>query len=294
MRGVPVILVVLAAAACSRFPAVRALTPVTAWQSGFATYVEISCAYCACMLSCCTCALGRNFSPRELPLSCRFYGGPLARPVCCDLMFAVHCLLRPARESCNAANCIVLHHGPDKLTCLVVHGLQAASQMVHCSRISCSAAVANPCTCTLLACCATAPCHNAGCSCVSRWTLQSVPDFGVSARSAGLSPYSPSFGTSVGSCGFGFLARTQYPFWAVAALSTSNHYFINEPQQACGECFEVPRDSVDVPHYDVSATECPLSAPGAHWSPDRLCTVLCGALHACRIRRPSHTCHIVM
>jgi hypothetical protein len=57
---------------------------------------------------------------------------------------------------------------------------------------------------------------------------------------SGLSPYQPSYGTSVGSCGFGLLARNQYPFWAVGALSTSNHYFLNEPQQACGECFEVP------------------------------------------------------
>lgn len=61
----------------------------------------------------------------------------------------------------------------------------------------------------------------------------------IVAAPTGLSPYQPSFGTSVGSCGFGLLAHNQYPFWAVGALSTSNHFFLNEPQQACGECFEV-------------------------------------------------------
>lgn len=84
------------------------------------------------------------------------------------------------------------------------------------------------------------------CTCIhdsSRWTyicntlVQRDTRF---SSCAGLSPYSPSYGTSVGSCGFGYLARNQYPFWAVGALSTSNHYFQNEPEQACGECFEVP------------------------------------------------------
>ncbi len=42
-----------------------------------------------------------------------------------------------------------------------------------------------------------------------------------------------------GSCGFGLLQQNQYPFWRAGALSTSNHFFLNEPQQACGECFEV-------------------------------------------------------
>ena len=54
MPGVPVILVVLAAAACCRFPAVRALTPVTPWESGFATYVQfifIAQVWCTCMVA---------------------------------------------------------------------------------------------------------------------------------------------------------------------------------------------------------------------------------------------------
>ncbi len=54
MRGVLVILVVLAAAACCRIPAVRALTPVTPWESGFATYVKlifIAQAWCTCMVA---------------------------------------------------------------------------------------------------------------------------------------------------------------------------------------------------------------------------------------------------
>ena len=55
MPGVPVvILVVLAAAACCRFPAVRALTPVTPWESGFATYVRFTFmaqVWCTCMVA---------------------------------------------------------------------------------------------------------------------------------------------------------------------------------------------------------------------------------------------------
>lgn len=109
--------------------------------------------------------------------------------------------------------------------------------MVHRFLIDCSATTAN--ALHLRAACLLRDCTMSDCMKLPlNPTICARLD--VSARSAGLSPYSPSFGTSVGSCGFGFLARTQYPFWAVGALSTSNHYFINEPQQACGECFEVP------------------------------------------------------
>ena len=54
MPVVPIILVVLAAAACCRFPAVRALTPVTPWESGFATYVQfifMAQVWCTCMVA---------------------------------------------------------------------------------------------------------------------------------------------------------------------------------------------------------------------------------------------------
>lgn len=43
------------------------------------------------------------------------------------------------------------------------------------------------------------------------------------------SPYSPSYGTLDGSCGYGLLQQNQYPFWAVAGLATANHYYSNEP-----------------------------------------------------------------
>lgn len=55
----------------------------------------------------------------------------------------------------------------------------------------------------------------------------------------GMSPYSPSFGTSVGSCGYGLLDRSSWPFWSVGALSTSNVFYDSLPVSGCGICIEV-------------------------------------------------------
>ncbi|KAK9852113.1 hypothetical protein WJX84_000033 [Apatococcus fuscideae] len=55
----------------------------------------------------------------------------------------------------------------------------------------------------------------------------------------GNDPYSPSFGTSIGSCGYGKLSKTAWPYWSVAALSTSNVYYKAGPVAGCGQCFEI-------------------------------------------------------
>ncbi|CAL8462617.1 g2150 [Coccomyxa elongata] len=42
-----------------------------------------------------------------------------------------------------------------------------------------------------------------------------------------------------GSCGYGELDKSKYPYWSVGALSTSNIYYGAGPVKGCGECFEV-------------------------------------------------------
>lgn len=42
-----------------------------------------------------------------------------------------------------------------------------------------------------------------------------------------------------GSCGYGSLKKDTYPFWSVAALSTSNRFYKAGPINGCGECFEI-------------------------------------------------------
>lgn len=37
-----------------------------------------------------------------------------------------------------------------------------------------------------------------------------------------------------GSCGYGMLDKSKYPFWSVGALSTSNMYYTAGPVQGCG------------------------------------------------------------
>ena len=50
----------------------------------------------------------------------------------------------------------------------------------------------------------------------------------------------PCVGDSAqGSCGFGVLSKGQWPYWSVAALATSNSFFLGGPVQGCGMCFEV-------------------------------------------------------
>ncbi|KAK9906413.1 hypothetical protein WJX75_001467 [Coccomyxa subellipsoidea] len=55
----------------------------------------------------------------------------------------------------------------------------------------------------------------------------------------GMDPYDYSYGTSIGSCGYGYLDKTKYPFWSVGALATSSIYYQQGPVQGCGQCFEI-------------------------------------------------------
>jgi len=54
-----------------------------------------------------------------------------------------------------------------------------------------------------------------------------------------MDPDSPSYGTSVGSCGYGMLSKGDWPYWNVAALPTSNVFFNSLPVEGCGSCFEI-------------------------------------------------------
>ena len=42
-----------------------------------------------------------------------------------------------------------------------------------------------------------------------------------------------------GSCGYGNLSKSAYPYWSVAALSTQNRFYLAGPINGCGECFEI-------------------------------------------------------
>ncbi|KAK9850628.1 hypothetical protein WJX84_001010 [Apatococcus fuscideae] len=55
----------------------------------------------------------------------------------------------------------------------------------------------------------------------------------------GDSPYSPSYGTDIGACGYGLLDKGQWPYWSVGALSSSNMFYSAGPINGCGQCFEI-------------------------------------------------------
>ncbi|CAL5229279.1 g12572 [Coccomyxa viridis] len=55
----------------------------------------------------------------------------------------------------------------------------------------------------------------------------------------GKNPYDPSWGTITGSCGYGKLDKGQWPYWSVAALSSSSSFSKGVSAQGCGECFEI-------------------------------------------------------
>lgn len=44
---------------------------------------------------------------------------------------------------------------------------------------------------------------------------------------------------AVGSCGYGMLSKSDWPYWSVAALPTSNVFFNNLPLEGCGSCWEI-------------------------------------------------------
>eukprot|EP00884_Botryococcus_braunii_P014402 jgi/Botrbrau1/22963/Bobra.0030s0035.1 len=54
-----------------------------------------------------------------------------------------------------------------------------------------------------------------------------------------MDPYSPSFGTKDGSCGYGYMDRGSYPYWSVGAFSPANRFSQSIPSKACGTCYEI-------------------------------------------------------
>lgn len=53
-----------------------------------------------------------------------------------------------------------------------------------------------------------------------------------------MNPDSPSYGTADGSCGFGYIKKSDWPYWSVGALATSNMNFKSLATEGCGACFE--------------------------------------------------------
>ncbi|KAK9916962.1 hypothetical protein WJX75_009263 [Coccomyxa subellipsoidea] len=54
-----------------------------------------------------------------------------------------------------------------------------------------------------------------------------------------MDPYSPSYGTKDGACGYYQLDKTKWPYWSVGALTPTNFFSKQGPAKACGECFEI-------------------------------------------------------
>jgi Lytic transglycolase/Expansin C-terminal domain len=59
----------------------------------------------------------------------------------------------------------------------------------------------------------------------------------------GMDPYSPSYGTSEGACGYGAISKDNWPYFSTAALSPSNEFFKSGPLQGCGQCYEITCDA---------------------------------------------------
>ncbi|KAK9835375.1 hypothetical protein WJX81_005549 [Elliptochloris bilobata] len=72
---------------------------------------------------------------------------------------------------------------------------------------------------------------------LSAWTDGIATNYGGPAD--GKDPYSPSWGTVTGACGYGLLDKGNWPYWSVAALSTSNSFSKAGPVQGCGQCFQI-------------------------------------------------------
>lgn len=49
----------------------------------------------------------------------------------------------------------------------------------------------------------------------------------------------PTLGAVIGSCGYGAISQSSYPYWSIGALATSNLFFQEGPVEGCGMCFQV-------------------------------------------------------
>ena len=54
-----------------------------------------------------------------------------------------------------------------------------------------------------------------------------------------MDPSSPSYGTHEGSCGYGVIDKTIFPYFSTAAFGPENQYFKAGPVNACGQCFQI-------------------------------------------------------
>lgn len=76
----------------------------------------------------------------------------------------------------------------------------------------------------------------------------------------GMSPYNPSYGTSVGSCGYGLLDKGEWPYWSVGALAVANSAF-GGPTFGCGSCWRITcqgRGCTSTPSTVITITDsCP-------------------------------------
>lgn len=58
----------------------------------------------------------------------------------------------------------------------------------------------------------------------------------------GMDPSSPSYGTSVGSCGYGTVPKDAFPYFSTAAFGPDNQFYKAGPLNACGQCFQLQCD----------------------------------------------------
>lgn len=48
-----------------------------------------------------------------------------------------------------------------------------------------------------------------------------------------------SFGATIGSCGYGIIPITTYPFLSIGALATTSNEYKNSPMEGCGSCYQI-------------------------------------------------------
>ena len=52
-------------------------------------------------------------------------------------------------------------------------------------------------------------------------------------------PSAPSFGTKAGSCGYGLIQQSRYPYFSTVALSRANRFYLAGPLNGCGQCLQI-------------------------------------------------------
>ncbi|KAK9824717.1 hypothetical protein WJX74_000925 [Apatococcus lobatus] len=62
---------------------------------------------------------------------------------------------------------------------------------------------------------------------------------GILTPYGGDEPTVPSYGVTIGSCGYDDIMQDSWPYWSVAALATSNSFHLAGPDLGCGQCFQI-------------------------------------------------------